>query len=832
MISTQKSVGANGQNLTKDVAQIQLTLFALGHLSKSDFKKELPRVFTDSKLPATILAIKDFQKKVVKSRNPDGRVDVGGKTLRTFPNTIRIQESVGRGGKNNAKDVEKIQRELVKLGHLSESDFKNESAAFKNSLVSNSVSLEDKIKDLPKGRRSVLDSKIPNSILAIKAFQKEIVGSRRPDGRVDAGGNTFKKLVKSLRELTADGTTTTSTTSTTTTTTTTTRPNVPDSFETGSTGNRIEAGNEVEQVGKNIVLKISAGGRTETKKISIESSRKFISNFYNWSGIVKLMNFVYKKNRDTYVRPSNLQGLNEDNLLIIPDDGVRYVIQQQLAHQKKKTPPRASNLKNILKAVDGKPGNGFLTQIIKKSKIEFTNEINNKSLKDENNNKITIPSLKDGEAILYDFFRKVVIARNGLWSDNQGVTNLIGLRRNLDRMMATEYNDSLVTCWKDEAGNPHVEINIATTEPGNKNRHRTVAPQTLSTLFGFHHGRQPAGRTRNLLVRSARNGKYKWEIDKGFNFHQGGNTFIFPKNHWLTTYGVDDTIKGGSTTAKFNLENLFKLNLTLTEIYYLLSQFGTDKINAPYQNLKSMAESKPMKIDKVENGIVTISQVGRQTKRKINLFEAKKWMVSRWYDKRFNDASREVIAKILSDASGMDEKQMTDMENLERNEVIAKIKDEWVLKVIEQQFKFYPKLSDIDGKAGPDYYRTLVGIRPSIEEAKEVFPRVKALIKDLEKLPLKKVSSLQKVLRTGLRIHTNFHRENVSNNTQFDEAKKVDFIANVLVKGYSAGCQVIYDTETFYDFWLKLLKRAEKTGQRKWYYTLIDATTWKKTDVV
>ena len=433
---------------------------------------------------------------------------------------------------------------------------------------------------------------------------------------------------------------------------------------------------------------------------------------------------------------------------------------------------------------------------------------------------------------MYDSFRKIVIARNGLWSDNQGVTNLVGLRRNLDRMIATEYNDSLVACWKDELGNPRVEVNIATTEPGNKNRHRTVAPQTLTTLFGFHHGRQPSGRTNNLLVRSARKGNYKWEIDQGFNFHQGGNTFIFPRNHWLTTYGIDDDIKGGKINSKFNLQDLFSLNLTLTEIYYWLSQFGTNGKNAPYQNLKNMAESKPMKVDKVENGIATISQEGLRSKRKVNLFDAKKWMVSRWYDKRFSKASREVIAKMLSDASGMDEKEMTQLENLKRSEVIAKIKDDWVVKVIEHQFKFYPKLSDIDGKAGPDYYRTLIGIRPSKESAKEIYPKVKDLIEKLKNLPLKKTNSLQKILRTGLRIHTNLHRENVRNNTRFDETKKMDFIANVLVNGYSAGCQVIYDTETFYDFWLKLLQRADKSGQRKWYYTLIDATSWKKTDVV
>jgi len=816
MITIQKNVGAGGQNLTKDVAQIQLALFSLGHLSQSDFKNELPLVFSDAKLSATILAIKDFQKKVVQSRRPDGRVDAGGTTLKNFPKKIKIKGSVGKGGKNHTKDVEKIQQALFKLGHLSESDLKKESVAFDKKLIATSISFEQKLKNLPSGRRVVSDLKLLDTILAIQDFQKKIVQSKRPDGRVDAGGKTLKKIVESIKKISSE----------------VVAPELPDSFETGSIETRIDTGNEVQQVGKSIVINISAGGKSESKSILIESSRTFISNYYNWNGIVKLMNFVYEKNGDTYNRPSNLKGTDEDNLLIIPEDGVRYVIQQQLAAKKKKMPPNASNLKTVLNAVDGKPGKGFLSNIIKKSKIIFTNELDNKSLKDGNNNKITIPSLKDGEANLYEFFRKIVIARNGLWSDNQGVTNLVGLRRNLDRMMATEYNDSLAACWKDESGKLRVEINIATTEPGNKNRHRTVAPQTLSALFGFHHGRQPSGRTRNLLVRSARNGNYKWEVDKGFNFHQGGNTFIFPRNHWLENYGVDGNIKGGSTNAKFDLQQIFELNLTLTEIYYWLSQFGTDGKIAPYQNLKNMAESKSMKIEKVETGIATISQKGVGSKRKINLYEAKKWMVSRWYDKRFKESSREVIAKILSDASGMNEKQMTEMENLKSSEVIAKIKDEWVVKVIEHQFKFYPKLSDIDGKAGSDYYRTLIGIRPSKEEAKKIYPKVKDLIKKLETLPLKKTSSLQKVLRTGLRINTNLHRENVRNNTRFDEMKNVDLIANVLVKGYSAGCQVIYDTETFYDFWLKLLKRAEKSGQRKWYYTLIDATNWKKTDVV
>ena len=145
-----------------------------------------------------------------------------------------------------------------------------------------------------------------------------------------------------------------------------------------------------------------------------------------------------------------------------------------------------------------------------------------------------------------------------------------------------------------------------------------------------------------------------------------------------------------------------------------------------------------------------------------------------------------------------------------------------MVKVIEQQFKCYPKLSDIDGKAGPDYYRTLVGIRPSKEVAKEVYPKVKDLIKKLESLPLTKVSSLQKVLRTGLRIHTNLHRENVRNNTRFDEMKKVDLIANVLVNGYSAGCQVIASYDDFEEF-LGICKESSLIWGNSFSYTLLES---------
>lgn len=45
------------------------------------------------------------------------------------------------------------------------------------------------------------------------------------------------------------------------------------------------------------------------------------------------------------------------------------------------------------------------------------------------------------------------------------------------------------------------------------------------------------------------------------------------------------------------------------------------------------------------------------------------------------------------------------------------------------------------------------------------------------------------------------------------------------VKSWSEGCQVIFGPGKFYEFLWDLDKAAQKTGQKRWYYTLIDART-------
>src|SRR3712207_6626098 len=78
---------------------------------------------------------------------------------------IRISESVGAGGRNNRPDVWSIQTLLIKIR---------------------------KSQGLPAIQ---LDGHIgPETIGAIKAFQKDQFGWPNPDGRVDIAGNTLKHL--------------------------------------------------------------------------------------------------------------------------------------------------------------------------------------------------------------------------------------------------------------------------------------------------------------------------------------------------------------------------------------------------------------------------------------------------------------------------------------------------------------------------------------------------------------------------------------------------------------------------------------------------------------
>ena len=170
------SVGQGGKNIKNDVATVQTLLN----------KKGAKLTVDGSCGPKTIAAITAYQKQVMKMAKPDGRVDVGGATIKSLQSgaaaatpapaaaapkattpapaastsAAKISASVGQGGKNVKADVVTVQTLLNK-----------------------------------KGAKLTVDGSCgPKTISAITAFQKQVVKLAKPDGRIDVGGATWKAL--------------------------------------------------------------------------------------------------------------------------------------------------------------------------------------------------------------------------------------------------------------------------------------------------------------------------------------------------------------------------------------------------------------------------------------------------------------------------------------------------------------------------------------------------------------------------------------------------------------------------------------------------------------
>lgn len=152
------SVGENGHNRPEDV-QIVYELF----------NKILPTPFAADGYISTALiqAIREFQQGFLSY--PDGRIDVGGRTWRKLIAAVERAEegeeeitgSVGLGGLNRPRDV----RIIYKLFNA------NRAMSF-----------------------AVSDEVSEPLIQAIKDVQKVFMS--RPDGRIDVGGRTWRKLTR------------------------------------------------------------------------------------------------------------------------------------------------------------------------------------------------------------------------------------------------------------------------------------------------------------------------------------------------------------------------------------------------------------------------------------------------------------------------------------------------------------------------------------------------------------------------------------------------------------------------------------------------------------
>ncbi|MCI5138912.1 MAG: hypothetical protein D3922_10980, partial [Candidatus Electrothrix sp. AR1] len=148
------SVGQGGQNRSSDVRIV----YALFNNILAD-----PLTVSDQCSAELIQTIKAFQQPFLS--RPDGRIDVGGRTWRELtaaaerPETGEISGSVGQGGRNRPQDVRIVY-------------------ALLNKILSIPLAVSEQVSD--------------QLIRAIKDVQKTFMS--RPDGRIDVGGRTWRRL--------------------------------------------------------------------------------------------------------------------------------------------------------------------------------------------------------------------------------------------------------------------------------------------------------------------------------------------------------------------------------------------------------------------------------------------------------------------------------------------------------------------------------------------------------------------------------------------------------------------------------------------------------------
>ncbi|CAK8719671.1 Peptidoglycan/xylan/chitin deacetylase, PgdA/CDA1 family [Candidatus Electronema halotolerans] len=154
MASLTGSVGQGGINNAEDVR----TVYEL-------FNKILSTALPVSSqvTDALLQAILDFQKGFLS--HPDGRIDVNGRTWRELtaaaerPETEELSGSVGQGGQNRPQDVRLIY-------------------ALFNKILSRPLAFSDQVSD--------------ELLQAIRDLQKTFMS--HPDGRIDVGGGTWRRL--------------------------------------------------------------------------------------------------------------------------------------------------------------------------------------------------------------------------------------------------------------------------------------------------------------------------------------------------------------------------------------------------------------------------------------------------------------------------------------------------------------------------------------------------------------------------------------------------------------------------------------------------------------
>ena len=352
-------------------------------------------------------------------------------------------------------------------------------------------------------------------------------------------------------------------------------------------------GTVAEQNSKNSNLfSVSKDGKTLASAVDIEAARAWMIGsskdnkwdrgvHYNYNTAIRIGKYVSEHvSGVNFNTPTNLEGNAKDDHKIVTGNVIMGVALLQARKGLTVTGiPNGSFIKNVM--------GEFSKQKDKTAELNFMNkETSNTSMADEDGKTIAIPNFQSAdEATLYDFFRDITLARNGLWSDESQITNIVSLRRELDSASSTDWNDTLAVAWTEGTGAnavKHCNTYIGSTEAGNNKKNRHIQPQTALTLLGEHVGRQSGGRNSHLLVQGANKGDLSFDANdgNGFNFHPGGMSGS-RGGIGVTNYALSSVPGAGGAMNDYE----FKVQHLLSEIFYVLGNWGKDRKKSAYTYL-------------------------------------------------------------------------------------------------------------------------------------------------------------------------------------------------------------------------------------------------------
>lgn len=602
----------------------------------------------------------------------------------------------------------------------------------------------------------------------------------------------------------------------------------------------------VTREGEVITFKLGEGKDEKSEPHQTTKVRAFLIKNFNWNGIVNMMHLLAEKSDrlETYTRPTNLKGIPaDDDILIIPDEAIEAIIYEQAKYaiETKYADDPDGKIDNILKYVDGEPKKLFAENSLGTTYDDLLKEADNTDM-EYNGTSFTMPNLQTvSDADLYDFLKNLMLARNGLWLEDDGLMNLISIRRETTTSTTKDvgFNDSMLLAWKD-SGVKKTKQYIATTEPTYLNKKNgKMLPQTTTMFLGMHGFVKskitiPAFRSISNYRKKPNSNENVLETkDKGLDIHfklvSNKKPVGIPQFH--TAYGVEYNKDNKNTYSGKERE----VYLTIIKIYKILSAWGAGNKQTSiscYKNLENYTKEFTLSdiIGTTDADKKIDIKIGDKVEDNVKLSTYRAYIDANYATKTKKDKALKLLMYYNTEANNGIQK--SSYKDTSIADIVTDLKKEEVFKsIVQLQFNEEKNIKNIDGKPGTGTIaKAERNAIKKAEDTKTYNDKIDKANTDwadiTEAFALWDTNSkfkdtLKTIFQDNLKMVDN-DLKGLSTST-IDDFGGQEIKGNVA--GWSTGCQVIQGAQEFFNFMYDITEHVDATSQERWYYTIVESSS-------